>query len=383
MIDFENILDGNEADFLFGEPESVVAEAKDDLFASMGDDPKEEKTEDQTDGDLFAEDSTLESVGEEENKNQNGEETPDLAEPNKPSPSFYASIAKALADEGVFSDFDINEEDLKNVKTADDFLALGRKWSEAIRNEDDQRILNATKAGVEATKIRQYEQTLRQLDSFKESDLKQEGQQQDQVRKQIIYQDYINRGFSQERALKATERSFAAGTDVEDALESLASVKEYFTNAYNEEIAESSKAQEAKAAQIKKDAESLKKDLLESTGTIAGLKLDKTVRQKAYDAITKPVAKDEYGNQLTAIQKFEKENPLAFRKAVGALYAVTDGFKDIGKVVKQQAKSEVRRGMTELEHALRNGVDRSGGSFQLAGAGGWDDMNQNESFILA
>ncbi len=381
MIDYNNILTGDEADFLFGEVEKIEDSGEDTLFAPLDDDKKEQKD---TDGLDLDNKEDLESVGDAKEVNQSGENA-DVSVQN-PSPRFYASIAKALADEGVFSDFDISEDEISNVKTADDFIELHKKWSQAIRDEDDRRILEATQAGVEPDKIRQYEQTIRTLDQqFTEEALKQEGAQGDNLRRQIIYQDYINRGFGQERAQKAMERSFTAGTDLEDALDSIASVKEYFTSAYQEEIKSSKAVVESRANQIKKESEQLKKELLDSAEPITGFKVDKAVRQKAFDALVKPIGKDETGKPLTAIQKFEKENPVQFRKALGVLYALTDGFKDVSKVVKQQAKAEARKGMSELERALMGSGSAStlGGSLQLAGSGGFDDFNMKEGLILA
>jgi hypothetical protein len=383
MIDYNNILAGDEADFLFDDQQEEAGTEEDTLFASLEEEsiktvPKQDKTT--TESEEVEEDESSESVGDEEDTEDQSGENANVA---NPSPRFYASIAKALADEGVFSDFDFSEEDIKNVKTAEDFVNLGKKWSQAIRDADDQRILEATKSGVEPNRIRQYEQTLRQLDAIESTNLKQEGQEGDQIRKQIIYQDYINRGFSQERALKAAERSFTAGTDMDDAVESLASVKEYFQNAYKEEIAESQAKQNEHLTKIKKESDQLKKEMLESTELINGIKVDKATRQKAYDALIKPVAKLPDGTQVTAIQKFEQDNPVQFRKALGVLYVVTDGFKNISNIVKQQAKAEARKGMNELERTLRSsGSTRLDGSFQLAG-GTYDDPESTEGFILA
>ncbi len=377
MIDFDNILTGEEADDLFGTSEESQEQDGDVLFA-----PLEELEENKTTENLESgEDASLESVGDDEDNN--GESAQSTTQGVNPSPRFYASIAKALADEGVFSDFNITDDDLKVVKTAEDFVNLAKKWSQSIREADDQRILQATQAGVEPERIRQYEQTLRQLENVKDETLKGENQEASQWRKQIIYQDYINRGFTQERALKATERSFAAGTDIEDAIDSLTSVKEYFSEAYNKEISESKKGQEAIALKVKQESEQLKKDLLDSSEPINGMKVDKAVRQQAYDALVKPIAKDSKGNSITAIQKFEQENPLQFRKALGVLYALTNGFKDVSKVVDHQAKIKARKGMSELEKTLlSSGSKIMDGSFQLAGAGGYNDFNVNEGFLL-
>ncbi len=378
MIDYQNILSEEDVETLFTDTQELEFKDDDDnLFALPSDNKEDNNTEDT---ETIKVDEP-ESVGD-ELENQSGEDAQSAKQ--NPSPRFYSSITKALVDEGVFSDFDISEEDINNVKTAKDFIDLGRKWSEAIRSEDDKRILQATQAGVEQSKIRQYEQTIRTLNQqFSEDVLKKEDPQSEALRKQIIYQDYINRNFSQERAQKAMERSFAAGTDVEDAIDSLVSVKEYFTQAYESEIAEAKAQQAELEKQIKRESDQLKKDLLESTEPIKGISVDKPVRQKAYDVLVKPVAKDESGNSLTEIQKFEKENPVQFRKALGVLYVLTDGFKDVGKIIKQQAKAEVKKGMSELERTLMNSGVKADGSLQLAGIDGYDEGGSLSGWTLA
>ena len=76
--------------------------------------------------------------------------------------------------------------------------------------------------------IRKYENTLSYLNEVSEDKLKEETTEGEELRKRLIYQDYINRGFSQERATKEVKRSIDSGNDIEDAKEALNSNKEYF-----------------------------------------------------------------------------------------------------------------------------------------------------------
>jgi hypothetical protein len=93
---------------------------------------------------------------------------------------------------------------------------------------------------------------------------------------------------------------------------------------------------------------------MEDTQVFGDLQLDKATRQKIYNNISKPVYKDpDTGELYTAIQKYEKENSIEFLKNVGLLYTLTDGFKDLDKIVKGKVNKEVKKGLKELERVLR------------------------------
>ena len=101
--------------------------------------------------------------------------------------------------------------------------------------------------------------------------------------------------------------------------------------------------------------------------------------QKAYDAITKPFYKDpNNGKYYTEIQKYANDNKNEFWKNIGILYAVTDGFKNIDKVVKTNVKKEVRKNLRNLEHVINNSSIQSDGSLSYMSGVNADD---NDSYI--
>ena len=55
-----------------------------------------------------------------------------------------------------------------------------------------------------------------------------ENNEGENLRKQLIYQDFINRGYSKERATREVQKSFNSGSDIDDAKEALLSNKQYF-----------------------------------------------------------------------------------------------------------------------------------------------------------
>lgn len=293
-----------------------------------------------------------ESVGSEEDKQDKDKDTPSDKDGTSPNSNFYSSIAKALVDESILPDLD--DDTIESIKGPEDFAEAIEKQIQARLDERQRRIDAALNADIEPEEVRRYESALSYLDSITEEAIKDEADKGETLRKQLIFQDFINRGYSKERASREVQKSFNAGTDIEDAKEALESNKEYFTNQYNDLVREAQEEAKADQKRIKEEAIALKKSLLEDKEVITGITLDKRVRQLAYDNITKPVAKTEDGEYLTAIQKYENDNPVEFRKKLAVLFTVTDGFKNIDSLVKGKVKREVKSSLRELEHKLSN-----------------------------
>ena len=96
-----------------------------------------------------------------------------------------------------------------------------------------------------------------------------------------------------------------------------------------------------------------------------GVDIDVNTRRKAYDNIAKPAYQDtETGEYLTELQKYQRENNLEFIKNVGILYTLTNGFKDINKLVGREVNKSVKKGIRELEDKLSNMPRSSDGSLQ-------------------
>lgn len=312
-----------------------------------------------------------ESVG--SGKDNQEEEEDTQSEKDKgtsPKTNFYSSIASALKEEGIFPDLD--DDTLNGIKTPEDFAEAVEKTVQARLDERQKRIDAALQADVEPDEVRRYEQTLANLDAIKEEYITDETEKGERLRKNLIYQDFRNRGYSEARAKREVEKSFNAGTDIEDAKEALESNREYFSNQYQDLIKEAQEEAKEEQRKIKEEAAQLKKAMLEDKEVFTGITLDKTTRQKAFENITKPVFKTEDGEYLTAIQKYEMDNPVEFRKYLSVLFTMTDGFKNIDGLVKGKVKKEVRQSLRELEHKLSSTARTSTGNPRYVGGVGED-----------
>lgn len=376
-LSLDNILGAEEIENLFvedgetqdtppanGEPPKKEEEPSND---------KEETTEVVDVDNLFTD--TPESVGSGKENTEEKEDTTPKGSGTSPK-NFYSSIAKALKEEGIFPDLD--DEGLSKVKDPEDFRDLIDQQIKAGLDERQKRIDEALNAGVEPTEVRKYENTINFLGSIKEENISDEGDKGEKLRKDLIYQDFINRGYSKERAAREVQKSFNAGTDIDDAKEALKSNIDFFKDKYDELVNEAKSEAEQEEKERKEQAEKLRSSILNDKDVFGDLSVDKSTRQKIYDNIAKPVYKDpETGEYFTAIQKYEMENRTDFLKNIGLLFTLTDGFKNLDGLVKGKVKKEVKKGLRELEHTLNNTARTSDGNLKFVS--GVDE--DPESFI--
>ena len=371
-LNFDNILGEQEIETLFTDPEDetpeVVEPAKEEKEEPSEEEGKKEKKEETTEvvdpEDLFGGEEP-ESVGSGKKDKEGKEDTATDEDSDGTSPdNFYSSIANALAVDGIFPNLD--EEVVKKAVDAETFSELIEAEITARLDEKQQRVAKALENGVEPTDIKKYEGTLNYINSITDANIAEESEKGEQLRYNLIYQDFLNKGMTPEKAKKYTDRTVDAGTDVEDAKEALTSNKEFFTNAYNKLLQDAQQqADEEKAAKVKQ-AKELETSLLKDKQLMGDLELDNNVRKKAFEAISKPVYRDpETGDYMTALQKYESEHRADFLKYTGLIFTMTNGFKDFDSFVKGKVKKEMKKGLRDLEQTLNNTRRTSGGSLKM------------------
>lgn len=368
-IGMENIMSGDEMDSLFTVDPT---QQEDEVPALEKQDPDENIST--AEGEIDPEEIfTPESVGGEEVQDKNGEK-PDSQQEDGSSPEsndFYSSIATACKEEGIFPDLD--DESLKEIKDAEGFKKAMNKQVQAMLDEKQRRISEALDYGVEPDEVQRYERVIDYLDGISEESIKDEGDKGIALRRQLIFNDYLNRGFSKERAQRYTQRAFDQGTDIEDAIEAKNSNKEYFSTQYSKLVEEAKEQAEEEAREEKRKAESIRNSILETEEPFEGIKLDKATRQRVFDLISKPVYKDKDGSMYTALQKAQRDDEEGFIKKLGYMYVLTDGFKNLDGLVKGKVQKETKRGFQRIEKALR--TPAMGGEPKFAsGVDGGDEI---------
>lgn len=374
-LSFDNILGENEIETLFVDPEDneVVDEPTKteeeeviDTPDSKDDKPKEKnKTTEVVDPETLFEEETPESVG--SGKDKEGKEdtvTDEGSDGTSPNDNFYSSIANALAVDGIFPNLD--DETVKKAVDAETFSDLIEAEVNARFDEKQQRISKALENGVEPTDIKKYESTLDYINKITDAAIAEESEKGEQLRYNLIYQDFLNKGMSADKAKKYTDRTINAGTDVEDAKEALQSNKEYFSGEYNRLLQEAQQQADEDKAERSKQAKQLQTSLLKDKNLFGDMEISNDVRKKAFETVSKPVYRDpETGDYLTTLQKYEIEHRADFLKYTGLFFAMTNGFKDFDSFAKGKVKKEMRKGLRDLEKTLNNTSRTKDGNLRM------------------
>lgn len=357
-FDIGGLLSEEEAEKLF--------EEQDEPKTGEPEEPENEPAEEDDD-----EGQTPEKVGEEEDETDEGSNAI-THEGGGSSPNIYSSIASALKNDGIFPDFE--DDELNDVQSPEDFAELFEKAISSRLDERQKRIDEALGAGVAPDTVRMYEQTLQYLNSINDEVLSAESDEGNNLRRQLIYNDLTNRGYSHEKALKELEKSFKAGTDVDDAKDALESLNTFYNKGYKDIQDDAKRKAEERRAQYEKDNEAFRKMVLEDEIKLGDMKLDKSMRQRVYDSVTKPVYKDkETGQLLTAVQQMQREKPLEFLKQLGMWYVLTDGGKNTDKLVKSTVQKEKNKAIKELGRKINSSSLNSDGSLRYVSGGSEDN----------
>lgn len=286
----------------------------------------------------------------------------------------YSSFAKAMKGDNLFQFID--DDVIDKVNDADSFAEAMDAEINARLDDDVRRVKEALDAGVPADTVRQYEAVIQRLNDITEDQLSEETEQAAKLRQNIIYQDYINRGFSKERAAREVKRSVDSGNDIEDSKEALESAKQFYQDQYDDAVAEGKKAVEDEKKKVREEAAAFKKTIFEKEKIFGDIEVDKATRQKAYDAMTRIVGKDEDGTPVTAVQKFADENPAEFRSVLGIMWAMTDGFKSLGKIVQKDINKKVRSNLKDIENRVMSSTPRGGSPKFIGGEETQDETSR-------
>ena len=209
-----NALEDVSSEKIFGEGENSPFEQEEEN--------KETADEEINPDEIFKEESSQEVVGEGVDKEKEESKSSKVTdEGSSPKKTFYSSALKALKDDGILPDLD--DEFISDATSPEKFAEAIELQVNARLEEANKRVKEALDNNVQVDDVRKFENAINYLNNIDDEKLSEESDEAEVLRKQIIYQDYINKGFKPDRAEKEVQKSFNAGTDIEDAIDALES----------------------------------------------------------------------------------------------------------------------------------------------------------------
>ena len=300
--------------------------------------PEDDNTdEEENDENTDVEDTTLENNNHVEDDSSEEVDEEDVedegSEGSESSSNLYSSLAAFVHEQGLLPSLDI---DLKEIKSADDFANV---FNKELDIQAELR-LNDYLANLDLNKIGVAKQEISDLNSINTDSLKDNID----LAKRIIYDDYINQGLDEKKANRMLNRLIDLGDDaiLEDAEESLESLKEFKNREIERETQSYKERLEADKIQQAKLDEQMKKTIYESKDLISGLKPNKVLQDKVYKSINDIVGKSPDGTFENKFMKERRENPLEFEIRMYHFYELTNGFKDLSKISTTAKSSAVK-----------------------------------------
>ena len=300
--------------------------------------PEDDNTdEEENDDNIDVEDTTLENNNHVEDDSSEEVDEEDVEDEGgdggESSSNLYSSLAAFVHEQGLLPSLDI---DLKDIKSADDFANV---FNKELDIQAELRLNNYLE-NLDLNKIGVAKQEIKDLNTLNVDILKNDID----LAKRIIYDDYLNQGLDEKKANRMLNRLIDLGEDaiLEDAEESLESLKEFKAREIERETQSYKERLEADKIQQAKLDEQMKKTIYESKDLIAGLKPNKTLQDKVYKSINDIVGKSPDGTFENKFMKERRENPLEFEIRMYHFYELTNGFKDLSKISTTAKSSAVK-----------------------------------------
>ena len=307
--------------------------------------PEDDNTDEEENTDnIDVEDTTLENNNHVEDDSSEEVDEEDVEDEGgdggESSSNLYSSLAAFVHEQGLLPSLDI---DLKDIKSAEDFANV---FNKELDIQAELRVNNYL-ANLDLDKIGYAKKEINDLNSLNVDILREDID----LAKRIIYDDYINQGLDEKKANRMLNRLIDLGEDaiLEDAEESLQSLKEFKNREIEKETQSYKKRLETERVEQAKLDEQMKKTIYESKDLISGLKPNKSLQDKVYKSINDIVGKSPDGVFENKFMRERRANPLEFEIRMYHFYELTNGFKDLSKISTNAKSSAVK----DLEQIAR------------------------------
>jgi hypothetical protein len=273
------------------------------------------------------------------------------------------NIATAFKKDGIL---DVDDADLEGVKDLEGFAALVKKTIQksefADLNDEAKAALEAIRKGVPIEAIKATYNAELTINSIKEDDFiesdtdtDEEAEDKKSLRANLIMRDFLNKGFSREKAEKLLKRSVESGDDIDDAKEAHANLQ----SSIKERKAADLKVAEENKIKFEKSQKELVESVEKTKEIFPGLPVSEEVKKFIIKGLTTPTGKKENGQLRTVVSDKREEDQRTFDTRL--LYLIKIGLFEKEADLSTLKNSKVVSAVKELEKNLNQGGNYKGG----------------------
>jgi len=276
--------------------------------------PKEKETskdskEDENLMDLDAEGNEITATSNDEDEDEDDvddkkgtEEGSDDDTTESSSSSNIADYASALYEEGAFPDID--EKELKDVKTVEDLINLNRKQIQANElrdlSPDQKEALKAFRNGISVDEFKQMKSSELQYDSITDDQLNEE-----EVASKIVT-DFLRMTNTDESVISDLLESYKIDEKLSDK------AKTYLPKIKSAIKTQNENAVRAREVERENAVKEIKSGLDSVKEVFKGVSLNEKEKTELFEQMTRPVKVLEDGTQLDAVMAKRTEDPVSF-----------------------------------------------------------------------
>ena len=345
------------------EPDNTITEPP-DIKTEVVESKKEEDKgiESKTD------DAGQENVGKEKST-----EIKDEKNPNSPADSndgiLFQALAESLKNQGFFSSLDNieikNEEDLAKA-----FKEELKRNEFSDLSETQKEYLEALREGVPDEVVKDHFHTGTVFANITDNILEND----EAIRKQVIIQERIAKGWTPERAEREYKRINDLGEGLEESKFSLDSLKQMEQLDYKQKVEEAKQVKIEEEKQNKERLDNLKKAVYKEEKFLNTFKVDDGLKGAVHRSMTDIIGYDELGRPLNKLMQHRMQDPLDFEVKLYYMYELTKGFTDISKFTNKAMSTASKK----LTNAISNStyIKSSGGKTPYDVTDDRDDVPQ-------
>ena len=274
------------------------------------------------------------------------------------SPKFFSSLVQALKEGGILED--IKDDD---IKSQDDFFKVledGIKQREfADLNDAQKEYLEALREGIPHEDIIAHQQNIEAYNSITDDAIEEESTDGEDLRRTIITNNYLSKGFSETKAKKLIDKIFESGEDVDEAKDALNELKTIEKQTFEQNKAKLAEQKKIQQKAEKESIDKLNKIVKETKEIIPGLAIPQALKNDVIKGLTQPVAFTEDNRPLDIISKFLYDNPIDGRFKLAYILKATKDLTNMGVLENKKAKKDAWKNLAESIKFKEDGGGRT------------------------